>query len=76
MLKLMDELSFLHDGSLDGIPQHQGSISDQNTEGFEAAQKFLTFDAIFDMNAEDVPTYENKLEAKGPMNVTRYLTGF
>lgn len=76
MLKLMDEPSSLHDGSLDGVPQHQDSISDQNAKRFEAVQKFLTSDTTFDVNAEDVPARENKLEAKGPMNMTRYLTGF
>lgn len=76
MLKLMDEPSSLHDGSLDGVPQHQDSISDQNAKRLEAVRKFLTSDTTFDVNAEDVPARENKLEAKGPMNMTRYLTGF
>ena len=76
MLKLMDEPSSLHDGSLDRLPQYQDAISAQNAERFEAVQRFLTSDTTFDVNAEDVPERENKLYAKGPMNMTRYLTGF
>ena len=76
MFKLMDEPAAFSDGSLTKDSPSWDALSAQNSRRFDAAQKFLASDTNFGIDpaseARRVPPFTDH----GPMNMTRYLTGF
>lgn len=76
MFKLMDEPAAFSDGSLTKDSPSWDALSAQNSRRFDAVQKFLASDTNFGIDpaseARRVPPFTDH----GPMNMTRYLTGF
>lgn len=82
LLKLMDQPAALTDGSinLDHLTDDASSkgLNKLINHRFDAVQRFLTSDTTFEVDSAGMPKRSSSLfvAPDGPMNVTRYLTGF
>lgn len=76
LFKLMDEPTSFSDGTLTEASSSRARLGAGNQERFDAVQEFLTDDTTFSVNAADEAARVPPFTDNGPMNMTRYLTGF
>lgn len=76
LFKLMDEPASFSDGTLPEDSPSRARLGAGNQERFDAVQAFLTDGTTFNVNAADEAARVPPFTDNGPMNMTRYLTGF
>ncbi len=76
VLRLMDEPEALSDGGIAKDSPAWDALSAQNAKRLEATQSFLASDTTFDVKSSEALSRKPHYAGEGPMNMTRYLTGF
>ena len=76
MLRLMDTPEALANESIEKDSPVWERLSQLETERADAVQGFLASDTTFDVTSAETPSRVPPYNDNGPMNMTRYLTGF
>lgn len=76
MLRLMDAPEALANESIEKDSPVWERLSQLEAERADAVQGFLASDTTFDVTSAETPSRVPPYNENGPMNMTRYLTGF